>query len=120
MGYYPMRRGPVSVIELAGYRRRANELLAAEEQDAIVDLVAYEPTCGDLMPGTGGLRKVRVGRSGIGKRGGARVVYYFHDDEVPILLLAIYAKNEKADLTPAEKREFAGLVRKIVAQWTRK
>jgi hypothetical protein len=52
---------PVSVIEFAAYRRRADELLTAGEQDAVIDLVAYDPTCGDLIPGTGGLRKVRVG-----------------------------------------------------------
>lgn len=115
-----MRRRPVSVIELAGFRRRAADLLTAEEQEALVELVAYEPTCGDLIPGTGGLRKVRIGRKGIGKRGGARVIYYFHDVHVPILLLAIYAKNEKDDLSAAEKKEFARLVKEIVAQWKRK
>jgi hypothetical protein len=72
-----MRRRPVSVIELPGYRRRVDGLLTADEQAAIVDLIAFEPTCGDLIPGTGGLRKVRVGRGGSGKRGGARVIYYF-------------------------------------------
>ena len=78
-----MRRPPVSVIELAGYRRRANELLTAEEQDAIVDLIAYEPTCGDPIPGTSGLRKVRIGQAGSGKRGGARVIYYFYNADFP-------------------------------------
>ncbi len=73
---------PVSVTELPGYRRRADELLTAEEQDAIVDLIAIEPTCGDLIPGTGGLRKVRVGRGGSGKRGGARVIYYFYNEDI--------------------------------------
>jgi hypothetical protein len=115
-----MSRHPVSVIELAGYRRRAGQLLTGDEQEAVIDLVAYEPTCGDVIPGTGGLRKVRIGRGGHGKRGGARVVYYFHDVGVPIFLLAIYAKNEKGDLTAAEKREFSGLVKELVAQWRRK
>jgi hypothetical protein len=115
-----MRRRPVSVIELAGYRRCARELLTQDEQEAVIDLVAYEPQCGDVMPGTGGLRKVRIGRSGSGKRGGARVVYYFCDADVPILLLAIYAKNEKGDLTAREKREFATLVKEIMAQWQKK
>ena len=114
-----MRR-PVSVIELAGYRRRAAELLSSEEQDAVIDLVADEPTCGDLMPGTGGLRKVRIGRGGKGKRGGARVVYYFHGNEVPIFLVAVHAKNEKADLTAGEKKEFAALLKELVARWRRK
>ena len=66
----------------------------------------------------GGLRKVRVGRSGQGKRGGARVVYYFYDADFPILLLALYAKNDKSDLSAAEKREFAAFTKETVRQWT--
>ena len=115
-----MAKRPVSVIEFAGYRRRASELLTAGQRDAVVDLVAYEPTCGDLIPGTGGLRKVRVGREGIGKRGGTRVVYYFYNEDFPILLLALFAKNEKSDLTIAEKQEFAASMREIVRRWKEK
>ena len=91
-----MARRPVSVIEFAGYRRRASELLTAGQRDAVIDMVAYEPTCGDLIPGSGGLRKVRIGRDGIGKRGGTRVIYYFYNEDFPILLLALYAKMKKA------------------------
>jgi putative component of toxin-antitoxin plasmid stabilization module len=109
---------PVSVIEFAGYRRRATELLSADERDAVIDLIAYAPEAGDVIPGTAGLRKLRVGRHGGGKRGGARVVYYFHNRGFPILLLALYAKNEKSDLLPKEKRELASLVKEIVAAWT--
>jgi RelE toxin of RelE / RelB toxin-antitoxin system len=112
-----MARRPVSVIEFAGYRRRASELLTGRQRDAVIDLVAYEPTCGDIIPGSGGLRKVRVGRDGIGKLGGSRVVYYFYNEDFPILLLALYAKNEKSDLTAAEKREFAALIKESVRQW---
>src|SRR5689334_25279696 len=113
-----MHSRPVSVIELAGYRRRADELLTADEQAAVIDLVAYEPACGDLVPGTGGLRKVRVGRGSAGKRGGARVIYYFYNADHPILLLALYAKNEKGDLAATEKKEFAAFAKEIVRQWT--
>src|ERR1700694_4450017 len=115
-----MRRPPVSVIELAAYRQRADELLTADERDAVIDLIAFDPTCGDLMPGTGGLRKVRVGRGGSGKRGGARVIYYFYNANFPVLLVALYAKNEKADLSAREKTKFETLVKEIVAQWQRK
>jgi hypothetical protein len=111
-----MAKRPVSVIEFAGYRRRASELLTAGQRDAVIDLVAYEPTCGDIIPGSGGLRKVRIGRDGIGKRGGTRVV----NEDFPILLLALYAKNEKSDLTASEKREFAASMREIVRQWKQK
>jgi hypothetical protein len=115
-----MATRPVSVIEFAGYRRRASELLTAGERDAVIDLIAYEPECGDIIPGSGGLRKVRIGRDGMGKRGGARVVYYFYNESFPILLLALYAKNKKCDLTAAEKREFAASIKAKVTQWQRK
>jgi hypothetical protein len=115
-----MRRPPISVVELTGYRSRADELLTADEQAAVIDLVAYDPICGDVIPGTGGLRKLRVGRGGMGKRGGARVIYFFHTPGVPIFLLALYAKNEKADLSAAERREFARLTKELARQWTRR
>jgi mRNA-degrading endonuclease RelE of RelBE toxin-antitoxin system len=115
-----MRRRPVSVIELAAYRRRVDDLLTADEQNAIIDVIAYNPTHGDLIPGTGGLRKIRVGRGGGGKRGGARVIYYFYSDEFPILLLAVYAKNEKADLTAREKKKLADAVKEITGSWRRR
>ena len=107
-------------MELPGYRRRADELLSSDEQDAIVDLIAYAPTCGDLIPGTGVLRKVRIGRGGGGKRGGARVIYYFYNAAFPLLLVALYAKNEKGDLSGQEKRKFAALVQEITGQWRRR
>ena len=61
---------------------------------------------------------MRVGRRGQGKRGGARVVYYFCDADFPILLMALYAKNEKGDLSSQEKKEFAALAKETVRQWT--
>jgi hypothetical protein len=108
------------VVELAGYRRRADELLTPDERDAVIDLVAYEPACGDVIPGTGGLRKVRIGRGGSGKRGGARVIYYFYSAEFPVVLMALYAKNEKDDLTARDKKALAGTLTEIMASWRRK
>jgi hypothetical protein len=102
------------VIELAAYQRRAGELLTADEQAAVIDLIAYDPTCGDLIAGTGGLRKVRVGR------GGARVIYYFYNANFPLVLMALYAKNEKADLTARDKRALAANLMEITASWRRK
>jgi hypothetical protein len=115
-----MRRPPVSVIEFAAYRRRADALLTPDEQDAVVDVVAYDPTCGDLIPGTGGLRKIRIGKSGRGKRGGARVIYYFYSVDFPLLLLGLYAKNEKADLTAREKKKLIDAVKEITGPWRRR
>jgi mRNA-degrading endonuclease RelE of RelBE toxin-antitoxin system len=115
-----MLRRPISVTEFAGYQRRADELLAPDEQDAIVDLIAFDPTCGDLIPGTGGLRKVRVGLGTKGKRGGARVIYYFYNEDFPVLLMAIYAKNEKADLSDRDKKKSVQYAKEFLEQWRRK
>jgi hypothetical protein len=115
-----MRQPPVSVIEFAAYRRQVDKLLTADERDAVIELIAYDPNCGDLIPGTGGLRKVRVGRGGSGKRGGARVIYYFYNAEFPLLLLGLYAKNEKSDLSTREKMKLVDAVKEITGPWQRR
>lgn len=115
-----MARPPVSVIEFAAYRRRADVLLTAEEQDAVVDFIAFDPTRGDLIPSTGGLRKVRIGQGERGKRGGARVIYYFYNADFPPLLLGLYAKNEKTDLSAREKKKLVDAVKEITGPWRKK
>lgn len=65
--------------------------------------MATDPEVGDVIPETGGVRKLRWSLSGRGKRGGARVIYYYHNPEIPILMLDIYPKNAKSDLTKAER-----------------
>lgn len=66
--------------------------------------LATNPNSGDIIPGTGGVRKVRYQASGRGKRGGARVIYFYFDDDYPLTALAIYAKNERDDLSPEGKK----------------
>ena len=90
--------------------------MSEKEREAVVELLAASPEIGDLIPGTGGLRKVRIPLAGRGKRGGARVVYYYHDATLPIYLLLVYAKNERDDLSSAQKVVLQRLVRTIVAR----
>ena len=92
-----------SVVETVPYLADAERLFSAEERMAIVDMVAGDPRCGAVMPGTGGVRKVRVAASGRGKSGGARVIYLFGGEDMPTFLLAVFAKNEKDNLTQAER-----------------
>jgi hypothetical protein len=66
---------------------------------------------GDVIPETGGVRKIRWVRAGTGKRGGARVIYFYHDADRPLYLLMVYAKARQENLTPDEKRA----VRKLAA-----
>ncbi len=79
-------------------------------------LAAY-PKAGDLIEGTGGIRKLRWGRSGRGKRGGVRVIYYYHSELMPLYLLTMFAKNKQDNLSKAERNELAKLVDILVAAW---
>jgi hypothetical protein len=115
-----MPSAPVSVIEFAGYVRRAEEILDADERDDVINAIAYAPLSGDLIPGTGGLRKVRIARTGTGKRGGARVIYYFYNEDFPILLLAVYAKNAQSDLSASDKRLLSELVKGVTTRWQKR
>lgn len=73
-----------------------------------------DPEAGDLIPGTKGLRKIRRPLTGRGKRGGARVIYYHVVSDHQILLLYAYAKNAQGDLTPAQTKQLAQLVREEI------
>jgi len=82
-----------TVVETVPYLADADRLFNTEEQATIVDIVSANPRCGVVMPGTGGVRKLRVPASGRGKRGGARVIFLFGGDDVQVFLLAGFAKN---------------------------
>jgi len=75
---------------------------------------------GDVLVGTGGIRKVRFARGGRGKSGGVRVIYYFYNAEEPIYLLEVFGKNEKANLTAAERNALAKVVAEIKQQLERR
>lgn len=109
-----------AVVETPRYLADAERLFTADEREAIVDLVASDPRCGVVIPGGGSIRKVRVGFGGRGKRGGARVLYIFGGDVVPVFLLAAFAKNERADLTPAELAAMAKAVATMLANYRRR
>ncbi len=94
-----------TVVETPPYLADAERIFSAEERAAIVDIVSDDPRCGVVIPGTGGVRKLRVAASGRGKRGGARVIYLFGGDSLPVFLLAVFAKNEKSDLSRAERND---------------
>jgi hypothetical protein len=105
----------ITVAETPEYIRCADRLLSAADRMEVLGYLAANPKAGDLMQGTGGVRKLRWGRGGRGKSGGARVIYYFHSEVMPLYLLTVFGKNEKADLSKAERNELAGLVRMLKA-----
>ena len=107
----------LTIAELPEYIRRAEKLLSVAERLDIVNYLATHPKAGDLMEGTGGVRKLRWGRGAQGKSGGVRIIYYMHSDAMPLYLLTLFAKNEQANLRKAERNELAELVSLLVDIW---
>lgn len=104
---------PHSVVETEPFLKRAADIWTEEERQDFVDFIASNRMAGDEIPGTGGLRKVRWSRAGMGKRGGARVIYYYYDEAAPIYLLWVYAKGTQEDLTPKEKALLSKLANEL-------
>jgi hypothetical protein len=75
--------------------------------------VVQNPEAHPIVPGTGGIRKARWGRMGQGKRGGIRAIYYFASMKGVVYMLDIYAKNQKADLTPDDKKELRRIIEQL-------
>lgn len=105
------------VAETPIFTRQTEKLFDDEEKRELIDFLAKNPLSGEEIPGTGGVRKVRFAASGRGKRGGARVIYYYLDGSMPLYALLVYAKNAQIDLTPDEKRVVATLAAGLKAAW---
>ncbi|SEI66190.1 transcriptional regulator [Achromobacter sp. NFACC18-2] len=82
----------LTVIETGEFGVWAAKVWSDSEREAFVDWIAENPEAGDVVPGSGGCRKVRWSRSGMGKRGGARVIYYLRLTHGEVVLLIVYAK----------------------------
>ena len=86
----------------------------------LVAIIGANPAAGEIIPETGGVRKPRLLLSGMGKRGGARVIYYYHNEQLPIFLLSAYAKNRKENLSEAERNAMKKLAPALVAGYPKK
>jgi hypothetical protein len=112
--------GPlVTVIETPEFLARVEKLMTEDERDALIAYLAAHPTAGDLIQGTGGVRKLRWGLEGRGKRGGARVIYFYHTADIPLFALTIFAKNERADLTQQDRNDLRRLTKHLVETYRR-
>jgi hypothetical protein len=103
-----------TIVELPEFLRRVDKLLGESERQSLISYVAEFPKSGVIMRGTGGIRKRRWAREGGGKSGGVRVVYYFHNEQIPLYLLTVFGKGEKSNLSPSERKELAGLVKLLI------
>ena len=115
-----MEPAPITVVETPFFLRKAAALLTDGEREQLIAFVGANPEAGEIIPETGGVRKIRWALEGMGKRGGARVIYYYHNERLPVFLLSAYAKNRKANLSKAERNAMKCLVPTLVAGYPRK
>jgi hypothetical protein len=94
----------LTIAETDTFVRQAAGVWSDEERAAFIDFIALNPETGDVIPDTGGVRKVRWRRQGSGKRGGVRVIYFYLHMDAPLYLLMVYAKARQENLSPDAKR----------------
>ena len=102
----------MEIIETSIFTRQVQAFLSNEEYRQLQLALVIQPGMGVIIPGSGGLRKMRWTIGGHGKRGGVRVIYYWVVVQDRILMLFMYAKNEQDDLTPDQLK----VLRKIVEE----
>lgn len=104
-----------TVVETGEFLRAAKKMaMSAEERSGLVAMLAENPQAGDEISGTGGMRKLRVAAKGKGKSGGYRVITFFSGENIPVFLIAAYAKNQKETITGQEKKALKTLSDTIV------
>ena len=101
--------GFITVAETPLFVRQAEKVWTEAEREEFVSFIARNPDAGDIIPETGGVRKVRWSREGAGKRGGVRVIYFYAHSARPLYLLMIYAKSRQENLSAEEKRNVRNL-----------
>ena len=97
-------------VETPILTRRLQNLLDDEEYRGLQLALVFRPEQRLLIPGSGGLRKLRWRQKGKGKRGGCRVIYYWDEKQETFYMLLVYVKGRQEDLTPAQVKELSRLV----------
>jgi mRNA-degrading endonuclease RelE of RelBE toxin-antitoxin system len=109
----------MTVVETPRFLDDARGLLEDPERERLVAHLGAFPEAGAIIPETGGVRKLRWALAGRGKSGGARVIYYFHSKRMPVFLIAMYAKNERANLSAAERSGMKARIRTLVETYAK-
>lgn len=102
------------IIETRIFTRCINELMSDDEYRTLQETLVKRPGMGDVVQGTGGLRKVRWKQEGHGKSGGVRVIYYWMTEDEQLYMLYVYQKSKQEDLTAEQKKA----LKSIVERWS--
>jgi len=106
-----------TVVELPEFLKKSAKLLRSVERISIVNYLAAHPASGNIMQGTGGIRKLRWSAQGKGKSGGVRIIYYFHNESMPIFLLTLFGKGERANLSKSQRNDLAKFISLLIQNY---
>ena len=106
-----------TVVELPEFLKTSEKHLSITEKNSVINYLAAHPSAGDIMQGTGGIRKLRWSAHNKGKSGGVRIIYYFHNENLPLFLLTLFGKGERANLSKSERKELAKLTSLLVKNY---
>lgn len=109
---------PITIAELTSVSRDLQKLLSEQEIEGLVNFLAYNPESGKIIPNTNGIRKLRWNMKGKGKSKGMRIIYYFHDLNMPLFMLAVYSKGETLRLSRREEMKMSRLVDQLKSQYS--
>ncbi|MEZ5691175.1 MAG: type II toxin-antitoxin system RelE/ParE family toxin [Rickettsiales bacterium] len=102
-----------TVIETYEFIKQAKGLLTRDEIEELISYLAESPDAGDVIQGTGGFRKLRFKRSGTGKSGGVRVIYFFFNEGMPVSLISVYAKSKSDNITDKQRNALYAIAQEI-------
>ena len=105
---------PVAVVETTEFLRCVRKLMTEDQRVGLIDFLARHPDRGDIIQGTGGVRKLRWATEGRGKSGEARIIYFFHNSSIPVFVLSAYAKSHLADISDADRNDFKRITKLLV------
>jgi len=103
----------ITILEMNMFRKKAEKIMSADERTELINFIASNPERGDVISKTGGVRKIRFAREGQGKSGSYRVIYYFYDDQNPVVLFTVFGKNERSNISDAEKNALYQIIQEI-------
>ncbi len=113
-------RIPQVVVETTPYQKAVEKFWDEETQIEFKNYIGVNFALGDVIPGAGGIRKIRWQANGHGKRGGVRVIYYVYNENHPVYLLYAYPKNVQVNLSEAEKKLFRVVAEQLKATFREK
>ena len=103
----------ITVVETEAFIKKAEKLMSDDERTELINVIAQDPKKGDIIPKTGGVRKIRIAQEGKGKSGSFRVIYYYYNEKNPVLLFTVFGKNQKSNITDQEKKDLYKIVQDI-------